>query len=98
MQRPQMALPYQDASWWVLAKLDSALVSAAEGTSAAWYRRDPRLFRSLGWRSLRRAPSAATELAAAGSRVPCGGGGFQLACQMAGDLRSVAEPAAGPGA
>jgi len=52
MQRPQMALPYQDASWWVLAKLDSALVSAAEGTSAAWYKRDPRLFRSLGWRSL----------------------------------------------
>ena len=23
-KRPQMALPYQDASWWVLAKLDSA--------------------------------------------------------------------------
>jgi len=51
-KRPQMALPYQDAGWWVLAKLDSALVSAAEGTSAAWYRRDPKLFRSLGWRSL----------------------------------------------
>jgi galactofuranosylgalactofuranosylrhamnosyl-N-acetylglucosaminyl-diphospho-decaprenol beta-1,5/1,6-galactofuranosyltransferase len=52
MKRPQMALPYQDASWWVLCKLDSALVSNAEGTSAAWYRRDPRLFRSLGRRSL----------------------------------------------
>ena len=52
MKRPQMALPYQDASWWVLAKLDSALVSNAEGTSAAWYRRDPRLFRSLARRSL----------------------------------------------
>ncbi|HSR86812.1 MAG TPA: glycosyltransferase [Streptosporangiaceae bacterium] len=52
MKRPQMALPYQDASWWVLAKLDSALVSNAEGTSAAWYRRDPRLFRSLGRRSV----------------------------------------------
>lgn len=51
-QRPQLALPYQDAAWWVLARLDSALVSAAEGTSAAWYRRDPRLFRSLGWRSV----------------------------------------------
>jgi galactofuranosylgalactofuranosylrhamnosyl-N-acetylglucosaminyl-diphospho-decaprenol beta-1,5/1,6-galactofuranosyltransferase len=50
-QRPQMALPYQDASWWVLAKLDSALVSAADGTSAAWYQRDRKLFRSLGWRS-----------------------------------------------
>ena len=51
-QRPQIALPYQDASWWVLAKLDSALVSNAEGTTAAWLRRDPKLFRSLGWRSL----------------------------------------------
>jgi galactofuranosylgalactofuranosylrhamnosyl-N-acetylglucosaminyl-diphospho-decaprenol beta-1,5/1,6-galactofuranosyltransferase len=50
-QRPQLALPYQDASWWVLATLDSALVSAADGTSAAWYRRDRTLFRSLGWRS-----------------------------------------------
>jgi len=51
-KRPQMALPYQDAGWWVLANLDSVLVSAAEGTSAAWYQRDPKLFRSLGWRSL----------------------------------------------
>ncbi len=51
-QRPQMALPYQDASWWVLVKLDSALVSTAEGTSVAWCRRDPKLFRSLGWRSV----------------------------------------------
>jgi galactofuranosylgalactofuranosylrhamnosyl-N-acetylglucosaminyl-diphospho-decaprenol beta-1,5/1,6-galactofuranosyltransferase len=51
-KRPQMALPYQDAGWWVLTKLDSVLVSAAEGTSAAWYQRDPKLFRSLGWRSV----------------------------------------------
>ena len=51
-KRPQMALPFQDASWWVLAKLDSALVSTAEGTSAAWYQRDPKLFRSLGLRSV----------------------------------------------
>jgi galactofuranosylgalactofuranosylrhamnosyl-N-acetylglucosaminyl-diphospho-decaprenol beta-1,5/1,6-galactofuranosyltransferase len=51
-KRPQMALPYQDASWWVLAKLDSALISNAEGTSAAWHRRDPKLFRSLAWRSV----------------------------------------------
>ena len=51
-KRPQLVLPYQDASWWVLAGLDSAVVSSAEGTSAAWYRRDPKLFRSLGWRSM----------------------------------------------
>jgi galactofuranosylgalactofuranosylrhamnosyl-N-acetylglucosaminyl-diphospho-decaprenol beta-1,5/1,6-galactofuranosyltransferase len=52
-QRPQMALPYQDASWFVLVKLDSAVVSTADGTSAAWYQRDPQLFRSLLWRSVR---------------------------------------------
>jgi galactofuranosylgalactofuranosylrhamnosyl-N-acetylglucosaminyl-diphospho-decaprenol beta-1,5/1,6-galactofuranosyltransferase len=52
LKRPQMALPYADSSWWVLTKLDSALVSSAEGTSASWYRRDPKLFRSLGWRSV----------------------------------------------
>src|SRR4029077_16003921 len=51
-ERPQMPLPYQDASWFVLTKLDSALVSAADGTSASWYRRDRNLFRSLGWRSV----------------------------------------------
>jgi galactofuranosylgalactofuranosylrhamnosyl-N-acetylglucosaminyl-diphospho-decaprenol beta-1,5/1,6-galactofuranosyltransferase len=52
MKRPQMALPQQDASWFVLVKLDSAVVSTADGTGAAWYRRDRRLFRSLGRRSL----------------------------------------------
>jgi galactofuranosylgalactofuranosylrhamnosyl-N-acetylglucosaminyl-diphospho-decaprenol beta-1,5/1,6-galactofuranosyltransferase len=51
-KRPQMQLPHQDASWWVLVKLDSALVSAADGTTAAWYRRDRKLFSSLGWRSV----------------------------------------------
>jgi galactofuranosylgalactofuranosylrhamnosyl-N-acetylglucosaminyl-diphospho-decaprenol beta-1,5/1,6-galactofuranosyltransferase len=52
MQRPQMALPGQDAAWWVLVKLDSALVSTADNTTASWYQRDPRLFRSLGLRSI----------------------------------------------
>jgi galactofuranosylgalactofuranosylrhamnosyl-N-acetylglucosaminyl-diphospho-decaprenol beta-1,5/1,6-galactofuranosyltransferase len=52
-QRPQMALPYQDSSWFVLVKLDSAVVSTADGSSVAWYQRDPRLFRSLTWRSVR---------------------------------------------
>jgi galactofuranosylgalactofuranosylrhamnosyl-N-acetylglucosaminyl-diphospho-decaprenol beta-1,5/1,6-galactofuranosyltransferase len=51
-QRPQMVLPYQDAAWWVLSKLDSAVVSAPDGMTAAWYRRDRKMFRSLGWRSL----------------------------------------------
>jgi galactofuranosylgalactofuranosylrhamnosyl-N-acetylglucosaminyl-diphospho-decaprenol beta-1,5/1,6-galactofuranosyltransferase len=51
-QRPQMALPNQDAGWWVLVNLDSALVSTPDGTTASWYQRDPKLFRSLGWRSV----------------------------------------------
>ena len=50
--RPQMALPQQDTGWWVLVKLDSALVSTPDGSTAAWYQRDPRLFRSLGRRSI----------------------------------------------
>ena len=50
-QRPQMALPHQDAAWWVLSRLDSAVVSAPDGMTAAWYKRDRKLFRSLGWRS-----------------------------------------------
>jgi len=51
-QRPQLQLPYQDAGWFVLAKLDSAVVSAADGTTAAWYQRDRKQFLALGWRSL----------------------------------------------
>jgi galactofuranosylgalactofuranosylrhamnosyl-N-acetylglucosaminyl-diphospho-decaprenol beta-1,5/1,6-galactofuranosyltransferase len=50
--RPQMALPGQDAAWWVLVKLDSALVSAADGATASWYQRDRKLFQSLGRRTL----------------------------------------------
>jgi galactofuranosylgalactofuranosylrhamnosyl-N-acetylglucosaminyl-diphospho-decaprenol beta-1,5/1,6-galactofuranosyltransferase len=72
MQRPQMALPGQDAAWWVLVKLDSALVSTADNQTASWYQRDPRLFRSLGLRSIvlhrrlrRRWPKLAAEYRAA---------------------------------
>jgi galactofuranosylgalactofuranosylrhamnosyl-N-acetylglucosaminyl-diphospho-decaprenol beta-1,5/1,6-galactofuranosyltransferase len=72
MQRPQIALPGQDAAWWVLVKLDSALVSTADNTAASWYQRDPRLFRSLGLRSIvlhrrlrRRWPRLAAEYRAA---------------------------------
>jgi galactofuranosylgalactofuranosylrhamnosyl-N-acetylglucosaminyl-diphospho-decaprenol beta-1,5/1,6-galactofuranosyltransferase len=50
-QRPQMTLPYQDAAWWVLSKLDSAVVSAPDGTTASWYRRDRKQFRALARRS-----------------------------------------------
>jgi len=71
-ERPQMALPHQDAAWWVLSRLDSAMVSAGDGTSAAWYQRDRKLFRSLSQRSallharlLREWPRLAAEYRAA---------------------------------
>ena len=71
-ERPQIALPYQDAAWFVMVQMDSVLVSTADGTSAAWYKRDPRLFRSLGLRSVilhrrlrRRWPRLAAEYRAA---------------------------------
>jgi galactofuranosylgalactofuranosylrhamnosyl-N-acetylglucosaminyl-diphospho-decaprenol beta-1,5/1,6-galactofuranosyltransferase len=51
-RQPVAILPYQDASWWLLANLDSALVSSADGASTAWYQRDPRRFRTLTRRSL----------------------------------------------
>jgi galactofuranosylgalactofuranosylrhamnosyl-N-acetylglucosaminyl-diphospho-decaprenol beta-1,5/1,6-galactofuranosyltransferase len=67
-----MALPGQDAAWWVLVKLDSALVSTADNQTASWYQRDPKLFRSLGLRSIvlhrrlrRRWPKLAAEYRAA---------------------------------
>jgi len=75
-KRPQMALPYQDAAWFVMATLDSVLVSTADGTSAAWYKRDPRQFRSIGWRSVimhrrlrRRWPRLAAEYRAAADEL-----------------------------
>ena len=50
-KRPQAALAYQDATWWQLANVDSALVSGADGGSTSWYQRDPQLFRKLTQRS-----------------------------------------------
>ncbi len=44
---PESALPAMDASWFRLATLDSAIVSMPDGTSAAFYQRDPELFRDL---------------------------------------------------
>jgi galactofuranosylgalactofuranosylrhamnosyl-N-acetylglucosaminyl-diphospho-decaprenol beta-1,5/1,6-galactofuranosyltransferase len=49
--RPQMTLPHQDAAWWVLSKLDSAVVSAPDGTTASWYQRDRKQFTALARRS-----------------------------------------------
>ncbi len=71
-ERPQIALAGPDAAWWVLGTVDSALVSAQDGATAAWHRRDRKLFFSLGIRSLvlharlrRRWPALAREYRAA---------------------------------
>jgi galactofuranosylgalactofuranosylrhamnosyl-N-acetylglucosaminyl-diphospho-decaprenol beta-1,5/1,6-galactofuranosyltransferase len=102
-QRPQLALPYQDATWWVLVRLDSALVSTADGTSAAWYQRDPRLFRSIGWRSVilyrrlrRRWPRLAAEYRAAAADVTSPERWRETFAASSGDRGGVAG-AAGPG-
>ncbi|MGH3354901.1 MAG: glycosyltransferase, partial [Nocardioidaceae bacterium] len=51
-KNPEASVPNLDVRWWLLAQLDSALVSSADGTSAAWYQRDPEKFRDLLRRSL----------------------------------------------
>jgi galactofuranosylgalactofuranosylrhamnosyl-N-acetylglucosaminyl-diphospho-decaprenol beta-1,5/1,6-galactofuranosyltransferase len=49
---PEVNVAHTDQRWWLLSQFDSAVVSAADGTSAAWYRRDPSQFRDLLRRSV----------------------------------------------
>ncbi len=44
---PEVELPAMDAKWYQLSRYDSAVVSMADGTSAALYQRDPAKFREL---------------------------------------------------
>ncbi|RFU40129.1 glycosyltransferase family 2 protein [Actinomadura logoneensis] len=46
-EHPQTVVPHIDLHWWRLSRFDSALVSAADGTGTAWYRRDPARYRSI---------------------------------------------------
>jgi galactofuranosylgalactofuranosylrhamnosyl-N-acetylglucosaminyl-diphospho-decaprenol beta-1,5/1,6-galactofuranosyltransferase len=50
-RHPQATVPHVDQRWWLLAQLDSALVSSADGTGVSWYQRDPARFRSLSRRA-----------------------------------------------
>jgi galactofuranosylgalactofuranosylrhamnosyl-N-acetylglucosaminyl-diphospho-decaprenol beta-1,5/1,6-galactofuranosyltransferase len=50
---PQAVIPFVDQRWWLLAKLDSALVSSAEGTTVSWYQRDRERFASIVSRAVR---------------------------------------------
>jgi galactofuranosylgalactofuranosylrhamnosyl-N-acetylglucosaminyl-diphospho-decaprenol beta-1,5/1,6-galactofuranosyltransferase len=51
-RNPQATVASQDAEWWALSNLDGAIVSSADGTSAAWYQRDPAMFRELSRESM----------------------------------------------
>ena len=44
---PQLNLSFQDARWFVLARLDSATVGTADGRGVTFRHRDPRTFRTL---------------------------------------------------
>ncbi len=43
-KHPEALVPHVDQRWYRLAHMDSAIVSAADGTSAAWHRRDRKQF------------------------------------------------------
>jgi len=51
-RHPEASISHADLKWWLLSQFDSALVSSADGTSAAWYKRNPELFRELLNRSV----------------------------------------------
>jgi galactofuranosylgalactofuranosylrhamnosyl-N-acetylglucosaminyl-diphospho-decaprenol beta-1,5/1,6-galactofuranosyltransferase len=46
-ERPQLNVPAQDARWFLLARLDAATVSTADGRGVVFRKRDPKLFRRL---------------------------------------------------
>ncbi|MGZ4566050.1 MAG: glycosyltransferase [Blastococcus sp.] len=46
-ETPQLNLSYQDARWFLLARLDSATVGTADGRGVTFRQRDPKVFRQL---------------------------------------------------
>lgn len=52
LEHPEARVPAIDARWWRLSQYDSAVVSAADGSGASLYVRDPKKFRSMLWRSI----------------------------------------------
>lgn len=49
---PEVVVPALDAKWYRISSYDSAIVSMNDGTAAALYRRDPKLYRELLKRTL----------------------------------------------
>ncbi|WP_431778334.1 glycosyltransferase [Microbacterium aurantiacum] len=52
-QYPERVIPAPDISWWRFADIDSALVTAPDGSGVAWYQRDLATMRRFLWRSVR---------------------------------------------
>lgn len=48
---PEARVAAQDSKWWLLSRFDSAVVSSADGSGAAWYRRDRDRFNVIMRRS-----------------------------------------------
>lgn len=51
-EHPEAEVAAMDAKWWLLSQFDSAVVSTADGSGAAWYKRKPEQFRDLLQRSI----------------------------------------------
>jgi galactofuranosylgalactofuranosylrhamnosyl-N-acetylglucosaminyl-diphospho-decaprenol beta-1,5/1,6-galactofuranosyltransferase len=51
-KRPEVQVPSMDVRWWLLSQFDSAGVTTADGSGAAWYKRDPKRFTDIMWRSI----------------------------------------------
>ena len=49
---PEAAVQAQDARWWMLSQFDSAIVSTADGTGAAWFKRDRQRAADISRRSV----------------------------------------------
>ena len=49
---PEARVPAMDAKWRMLSQFDSAIVSTADGSGAAWYKRDRRRFNDIIRRSI----------------------------------------------
>ena len=49
---PEARVPAMDAKWRLLSQFDSAIVSTADGSGAAWYKRDRRRFNDIMRRSI----------------------------------------------
>lgn len=46
VEHPQAQLAHMDNTWWRTSQYESVLVSNAEGTNLAWYKKNPELFRA----------------------------------------------------